>query len=53
MFITDNGFHIFLCEAKDNIDLNYSKKYEVDKILFLPINKIKNYRYSYQVATKT
>ena len=31
-----NDLISFLCEAKDNIDLNYSKKYEVDKILFLP-----------------
>ena len=49
MFIANNGFNVFLCEAQNKINLNYSKKYEIDGILFLPIENIDHYRYPEQL----
>jgi predicted NUDIX family NTP pyrophosphohydrolase len=45
----NNGFHIFSCDAKGEIDLSYSKKYEINQITLLPINDVENYRYPKQL----
>lgn len=49
LYVTDNGFNIFLCEPISVIDFNYQKKYEIDEVVFKKISDIENYKYPNQL----
>lgn len=47
LFVANNGFHFFLCEAKTPIDLSYSKKFEIDHLLLIKPMNIDSNEYNY------